>query len=83
MSSEEKIKRLFDKSDITVNSKIDDRIINDALTEFDKSEKKQSAFPELKIWRVIMKNPITKLAIAAVIAIIVIICIKGFNGTTI
>jgi protocatechuate 3,4-dioxygenase beta subunit len=82
MSSEKKIKRLFDKSDITVNSKIDDRIINDALAEIDKSEKRQSASSEPKIWRVIMKNPITKLAIAAVITIAVIICIKGFNGTT-
>jgi len=41
MSSAEKIRRLFAKSDLTVNSKIDDRIINDALTAFDKPEKIQ------------------------------------------
>jgi len=82
MSSEEKIKRLFVKSDITVNSKIDDRIINDALTEFDKSGKTQSVSPKPNIWRVIMRNPITKLAAAVVIAIAIIIGIKGFNGTT-
>jgi len=39
MSSAEKIKRLFAKSDVTVNSEVDDRIINDALTAIDKFEK--------------------------------------------
>jgi len=82
MSSAEKIKRLFAKSDITVNSKVDDRIINDALTAFDKSEKTQSVSPEQNIWRLIMKNPITKLAAAAAITIAIILGIKGFNGTT-
>ncbi len=81
MSSEEKIKRLFAKSDLTVNSKIDDEIINDALTAFDKSEKTQSVSPEPNIWRIIMKSRITKLAAAAVIIIAVILGINYFGGS--
>jgi len=82
MNSAEKIKRLFAKSDITVNSKVDDRIINDVLTALDKSEKTQSVSAGPNIWRIIMKSKITKLAAAAAITIAVIIGIKGFNGTT-
>ncbi len=67
MSSAEKIRKLFAKSDITVNSKIDDRIISDALTAFDKSEKTQSVSSKPNIWRIITKSRITKLAAAAVI----------------
>ena len=81
MSSVEKIRRLFAKSSITVNSKIDDRIINDALTALETPEKTQSVSPESNIWRIIMRNRITKSAAAAVIAVVVIIGLKGFNGT--
>jgi len=73
MSSAEKIKRLFAKSDLTVNSKIDDRIINDVLTALDKSEKTQSVSPEPNIWRLIMKSKITKLVAAAAVIIAVMV----------
>jgi len=76
MSSAEKIKKLFAKSGLTVNSKIDDRIINDAFTALDKSEKTQSVSPEQNIWRIIMKSRITKLATAAVIIIAVALSIS-------
>jgi hypothetical protein len=81
MSSAEKIKRLFAKSDVTVNSKVDDRIISDVLTAFDKSEKTQSVSSEPNIWRIIMKSKITKLATAAVIIIAVLISISQFGGS--
>jgi len=81
MSSTEKIKRLFAKSDVTVNSKVDDRIINDALTAFDKSEKTKPVSAEPNIWRIIMKSKITKLAAAAVIIITVLIGISQFGGS--
>ncbi|MHC4099259.1 MAG: hypothetical protein ACYSU3_24780, partial [Planctomycetota bacterium] len=81
MSSAEKIKRLFAKSDVTVNSKVDDRIINDALTVFDKSEKTKSVSAEPNIWRMIMKSRITKLAAAAVIIIVILIGISQFSDS--
>ncbi len=82
MSSEEKIKRLFAKSNITVNPQIDDRILKDTLTAIDNPENTHLVSPEPNIWRIIMKSKITKLAAAAAITIAVIIGIKGFNGTT-
>jgi hypothetical protein len=54
MSSVKKIKRLFAKSEVTVNSKVDDRIVCDALTVFDKHEKLQSVSSGQNIWRIIM-----------------------------
>ena len=81
MSSAEKIKRLFAKSDITVNSKVDDRIIGNALTAFDKPEKTKSLSAEPNIWRLIMKSKITKMAAAAVIIIVVLIGISEFGGS--
>ena len=71
MSSAEKTKRLFAKSGLTVNSKVDDRIIGDALIAFGKSEKTKSVSPEPNIWRIIMRSKITKLAAAAVVIIAV------------
>ena len=76
MSSAEKIRKLFAKSDITVDSKIDDRIINDALTAFDKPGKTQFVSPESNIWRIIMKSPITKLTAAAATIIAVVFSIS-------
>jgi outer membrane lipoprotein-sorting protein len=80
MSSMEKIKKLFAKSDITINSEIDDRIISDALMEFDKSEKTQSISSEPNIWRFIMKSRMTKLAAAAVIIAGVFVGLYLFTG---
>lgn len=83
MRSAEKIKKLFAKSDVTVNSKVDERIINDALTAFDKSEKTKSVMAEPNIWRIIMKNRITKLATAAVIIIAILLGLKLIGGPNI
>lgn len=81
MSSAEKIKKMFAKSDVTVNSKIYDRIISDALTAFDKSEKTKSVSSEPNIWRIIMKSRITKLAAAAVIIIAVVVGLYQLGGS--
>ena len=80
MSSAEKIRKLFAKSDITVNSKVDDRIINDVLTALDKSEKTKSILAESNIWRIIMKSRITKLAAAAVIIIVILLGVNFLGG---
>ncbi|MGB2862526.1 MAG: hypothetical protein WBC05_04300 [Sedimentisphaerales bacterium] len=81
MSPAEKIKKLFAKSDITVSSKVDDRIVGDALTAFDESEKTKSISAEHNIWRMIMKSRIMKLAAAAVIIIGVMFGINYFGGS--
>jgi outer membrane lipoprotein-sorting protein len=82
MSSVEKIKKLFAKSDITVNSKVDDRIINDALTAFDESQRIKSLSVEPEIWRIIMNRKITKLAAAVVIILVIILAKSLWNKST-
>ena len=71
MRSAEKIRRLFAKSNVTVSSKVDDRIIGDALTASNKSEKIKSVSAEPNIWRMLMKSRVTKLSAAAMIIIAV------------
>ncbi len=75
MSSVEKIKELFAKSEVTVNSKVDDRIVSDSLTAFNSSEKTQLGSPGPNIGRLIMASKITKMAAAAGIMIAVILSI--------
>ena len=81
MNSAEKIRRLFAKSDVTVHSKVDDRIVGDALTAFDKSEEPTPISAEPNRWRMIMKNRITKLAAAAVIVVVALVVINQFGGS--
>jgi len=81
MSSAEKIKKLFAKSEVTVNSKVDDRIVRAALTALDESEKTRSLSAEPNIWRIIMKSRMTKLAAAVVIIIAVVIGVNQFGGS--
>jgi hypothetical protein len=73
MSSAENIKKLFAKSDITVNSKVDDRIISDTLTAFEKSEKTIIISSGPNAWRMIMNKTMTRVAAAAVIIAIVFV----------
>jgi hypothetical protein len=73
MNSAGKIRKLFAKSDVTVHSKLDDRIVSDALTAFDKSEEITPISTEPSIWRMIMNKTMTKVAaVAAIIAIVVV-----------
>jgi len=85
MNSSEKIRKLFAKSDITVNSKVDDRIASDALTALNKSEENKSVSPEPNIGRLIMKSRMTRMAAAAVIIIAVVLSIifLGKSVTTV
>jgi hypothetical protein len=73
MHSAEKIKELFAKSDVAVHSKVDERIVGDALTAFDKSEETTPLSAGPNRWRMIMNRTITKVAAAAgIIAIVVV-----------
>jgi len=81
MSSAEKIKKLFAKSEVTVNSKVDDRIVGDALTALNESEQIKSLSAESNIWRIVMKDRITKFAAAAIIIIAVMLGINYISGS--
>jgi len=64
-----RIKRLFARSGVTVSTRVDDRIIDDALNALNESEKTKSLPARPEIWRTIMKSPITRFAVAAVVLI--------------
>ena len=60
MKSAENIKRLIKQSDVTISSDSDSRILGGALAELEKL-KPTTAATGPNIWRIIMKNKITKL----------------------
>jgi len=69
MKPEEKIRELIRKSDVTVGSETDEKILGNALEHL--GQIGLPAVPETwpSVWRTIMKSPLTKLAAAAVVVI--------------
>jgi hypothetical protein len=72
MKFADKIKELINKSDVRTTPETDKRILGGALEHLEKLKQKKSASNQPNLWRKIMKTRITKLAAAAVIAIIVL-----------
>ena len=64
------------KSKVKTTTKMDERIINDALQVHKRTKKIQSATSQPSIGRIIMKSPITKIAAAAVKIIAVVLSIN-------
>ncbi len=81
MRPTEQIKRLVKKLNETTSTEMDQRVLTDVLDALAESEK-PSALTQPKIWRNIMKSRITKLAVAALLVIAVLIGINRFEGPT-
>jgi len=81
MTPKQKIKNLFKKSTVTVDSKFDEKTLTAALSTLEKSRKTESAGLQTNPWRIIMKSRITKMAAAAVIIIAAITGINQFGGS--
>ena len=81
MSSAEKIKKLFAKSNVKVHSKVDDRIVGDTLTAFGKSEETMPVSAGPIIRRMIMNSRIAKLAAAAAIIVAAFVVISQFGDS--
>lgn len=79
MKSEKNIKQLINKLNITTNAGTDERIHKDLLEVMKKTKQAKAADIQPNVWRIIMKNPIIKLAAAAVIIITVVILSNLFN----
>lgn len=79
MKPAEKIEKLIKRLHFKASAEMHDRTINDALEAQAKSKKTQSAAPQPNLWRIIMKNNITKLAAAASI-IAVLVGVYQFDG---
>ena len=74
---------LIKKLRYNAGAKAHDRILDNVMQALDESEKqKAGATAPNKIWRTIMKSPITKLAAAAVIIIAVLVVFNQFGGST-
>ncbi len=76
MRSAENIKRLVRNARILINQEIKETALEDLIKELKKPKMIGQTISKPKIWRVIMKSPITKLAAAAVI---IVACVVGLS----
>ena len=81
MRPAEDIKKLIKNLNDTTSAQMDERVLEDALRALEESEKTTSAYIEPNIWRTIMKNPITKIAIAAAVVLVCIVGLYVWTGT--
>jgi hypothetical protein len=80
MRPAENIEKLIKDVNIDTNAKIDETVLDDVIKAFEKAKSKKSATHQPNIRRIIMKSRITKLAVAAVIIMAVLIGINYFVG---
>ncbi|RKY11637.1 MAG: hypothetical protein DRP65_03660 [Planctomycetota bacterium] len=73
MTQIESVEKLIKKINVTPRAQMHDKTLNDALAAQEKSKNEQSANIEPNIWRIIMKNRITKLATAAAVVLIAVL----------
>ena len=80
MRPAEDIEKLIKKLHDTSSAEMDERVIGDVLSALEDSEK-TSARSQPNITRTIMKNPITKFAVAATVIVVAILGLSEFIGT--
>ena len=73
MTPEERIERLIKKINVTPRAQTHSRTLNDALEAQEKWKNEQSANLKPNIWRIIMKNKMTKFATAAAVILIAVL----------
>jgi len=82
MRPAEDIDKLIKKLRYKAGAETHERIFGNVLQALDKVEKQKLGATAPNIWRTIMKSPITKLAAAAAIIIVVLIGIHQIGGST-
>lgn len=85
-SAEDKVRALINEANIETGSGADERTLADALSELEKMRQKRLTRSQQNVWRIIMKNPIAKLAVAAVVVAAVFIGVHFIGnpfGTTV
>jgi len=68
MRPAEDMERLFKNAELTIHPDTDEQVFRDVLHAQQNRTKKSPALPA-RIWRMTMKSPISRLAIATVVAI--------------
>ncbi len=81
MRPADNIDKLIKKLHLSASAELDERVHSEISKVLAESKKIKSAKLEPKIWRIIMKSRITKLAAAAVIIIAVMVGIHYFGGS--
>jgi len=81
MRPSENIEKLIKNINIETNAKTDKAVLGDIVEAFEESIKNKSAITQPSIWRIIMKSKVTKLAVAALIVITVLIAISQYDGS--
>jgi outer membrane lipoprotein-sorting protein len=71
-SAEDKVRALINEANIETGSGADERTLADALSELEKMRQKRLTRSQQNVWRIIMKNPITKLTAAAAAIIVTV-----------
>lgn len=79
MKPADDIKKLFDKAELTTDSQTHEKIFQDVLDAQQETTAPPPAQPE--IWRLVMKNPVTKYAIAALIVLAALVGLSLFKGS--
>ena len=72
MRPADKTKQFIKNASIKSNPEVNEAVLKELLNELDKSKSMPCAAREPNIWRTIMRNPITKIATAAVILVSVV-----------
>jgi len=83
MEPADKIKELINKSDAKTAAEVDKRILAGAREHLEKLREKNLVVGGAGVWRIIVKSPIAKLAVAAAITIAAFIGIHQFFGSTV
>ncbi len=85
MKPAEDIDKLIKKLRYKTDAETHDRVLGNVLRALEKKEKQKSGVTAPNIWRTIMKSPITKLAVAAVIIIgvLTVMHFVGLSTTTV
>lgn len=81
MRSKKNIEKLIKDAPIHSNPDVNQAVLQDLLKQIDNAETQKPGVTPPNVWRTIMRNPITKLAVAAVIVIAVLIAMNPFGGS--
>jgi len=83
MEPEDKIRELINKSEAKTAAEADNRILAGAREHLEKLREKNQVAGGARVWRIILKSPIAKLAAAAIIVIAAFIGIHQFFGSSV
>ena len=81
MKSAKRIENLISKINVIPDSQLEQKTLEDILLAQEKSKKMSSAKSPPNIWRIIMKSRMTKLAVAAIVIIVVLVVFNSSDPT--